>query len=97
MASRPSVLQLQTQAANGARPIQISSMSKTFKSDDSISSASSSGSASPKSSLDIVRCSRCQRSLSINTSLPASQSGAIRFGTNSYYCTRCANVVGFVK
>jgi hypothetical protein len=97
MASRPSILQLQTQAASGTRPIQIGSMSSTYKSDDSISTASSSGSTSPKSSLDIVRCSRCQRSLSINTSLPAHHSGAVRFGTNSYYCTRCANVVGFIK
>ena len=96
MSSRPSILQLQTQAANGARPIQ-NPLPKANRSDESISTVSSSGSSSPKSSLDIVRCSRCQRSLSIDTSLPANQSGAVRFGLNSYYCTRCANVVGFVK
>ncbi|EEA21313.1 conserved hypothetical protein [Talaromyces marneffei ATCC 18224] len=37
--------------------------------------------------LDIVRCSRCQRSLSINgTSSPAQ--GVVQFGMNSYYCSR---------
>ena len=67
------------------------------KSDESIRTLSSSRSASPKSSLDIVRCSRCQRSLSIDTTLPAHSSGAVKFAMNSYYCTRCADVVGFVK
>ncbi|KAJ5855479.1 uncharacterized protein N7529_009423 [Penicillium soppii] len=40
---------------------------------------------------DIVRCSRCQQSLSL------SQSGstAVQFGMNSYYCNRCASKVGF--
>lgn len=44
--------------------------------------------------LDIVRCSRCQRSLSINdSSTPAA--GVVQFGMNSYYCSRCASMVGF--
>ncbi|KIX92157.1 uncharacterized protein Z520_12150 [Fonsecaea multimorphosa CBS 102226] len=93
--SHPSILQLQTLAANGSKPTKITP--KANRSDDSINTLSSSASASPKSSLDIVRCSRCQRSLSIDTSLPAQSSGAVRFGMNSYYCQRCANVVGFVK
>lgn len=97
MPSTPSVLQLQTLAANGSKPIRITPLPKATRSDDSISTVSSSASASPKSSLDVVRCSRCQRSMSIDTSLPAQHSGAVRFGMNSYYCTRCANVVGFVK
>ncbi|KAL2808160.1 hypothetical protein BJX63DRAFT_50744 [Aspergillus granulosus] len=41
---------------------------------------------------DIVRCSRCQRSMSLeNESTP----GIVRFGMNSYYCSRCASMVGF--
>jgi hypothetical protein len=45
-------------------------------------------------SFDIVRCSRCQRSLSIeNASSPAP--GVVQFGMNSYYCSRCASMVGF--
>lgn len=92
-----SILQLQTDAASGARPINISPNPKASKSDDSINTLSSSHSTSPKSSWDIVRCSRCQRSLSIDTLMPAQHSGAVKFAMNSYYCTRCANVVGFVK
>ncbi|KAJ4507061.1 hypothetical protein HRR83_008327 [Exophiala dermatitidis] len=97
MASTPSILQLQTRAATGTEPIRIVQGSSSGKSHDNSSTASSSASASPKSSLDIVRCSRCQRSLTIDPSLPMRQSGAVRFGMNSYYCKRCANVVGFVK
>lgn len=43
--------------------------------------------------LDIVRCSRCQQSLSVGTQ----SSGAVQFGMNSYYCNRCASKVGFVR
>ncbi|KAJ6101840.1 hypothetical protein N7486_004267 [Penicillium sp. IBT 16267x] len=43
--------------------------------------------------LDIVRCSRCQQSLSVGTQ----SSGAVQFGMNSYYCSRCASKVGFVR
>ncbi|KAJ5787942.1 hypothetical protein N7457_002932 [Penicillium paradoxum] len=41
--------------------------------------------------LDIVRCSRCQQSLSLGQS----GCGAVQFGMNSYYCNRCATKVGF--
>ncbi|KAJ5921653.1 hypothetical protein N7454_009127 [Penicillium verhagenii] len=43
--------------------------------------------------LDIVRCSRCQQSLSVGTQ----SGGAVQFGMNSYYCNRCASKVGFVR
>lgn len=43
---------------------------------------------------DIVRCSRCQRSLSLENS---SSPGVVRFGMNSYYCSRCASMVGFIR
>ncbi|KAJ5170897.1 uncharacterized protein N7500_003680 [Penicillium coprophilum] len=46
--------------------------------------------ASPPT-LDIVRCSRCQQSLSLGQS----GSSIVQFGMNSYYCGRCAAKVGF--
>ena len=99
MSSPPPLLQLQAQAGRGAHPVAIQSRSKSKSgSSDSLDSLSSSNSSNTrKASLDIVRCSRCQRSLSIEAAGPACQSGCIRFGLNSYYCTRCATVVGFVK
>ncbi|KAJ5115456.1 hypothetical protein NUU61_001215 [Penicillium alfredii] len=43
---------------------------------------------------DVVRCSRCQQSLSrADHTTP----GAVQCGMNSYYCTRCATKVGFVR
>lgn len=55
-------------------------------------SKGNSGTAS--TSFDIVRCSRCQRSISLeNDSSP----DAVRFGMNSYYCSRCASMVGFPR
>lgn len=51
-------------------------------------------SANPEiSGFDIVRCSRCQRSMSLEKS--ESSPGIVRFGMNSYYCSRCATMVGF--
>lgn len=44
--------------------------------------------------LDVVRCSRCQQSLSLASH---TSSGAVQFGMNSYYCHRCAAKVGFVR
>lgn len=96
----PSFLQLQTQAGHGLR----TGSNPRSSSDDSLRSLSSScssssttaSSPSPKPSLDIVRCSRCQRSLSLDLTA-AHTPGAVRFGTNSYYCNRCATAVGFVK
>lgn len=44
--------------------------------------------------LDIVRCSRCQRSMSLRNEWSPE---AVRFGMNSYYCTRCANMVGYLR
>ncbi|KAJ5573390.1 uncharacterized protein N7459_007817 [Penicillium hispanicum] len=43
---------------------------------------------------DVVRCSRCQQSLSLANQ---SGSGVVQFGMNSYYCSRCASKVGFVR
>ncbi|KAL4802691.1 hypothetical protein BDV18DRAFT_146352 [Aspergillus unguis] len=43
---------------------------------------------------DIVRCSRCQRSMSLESEATP---GVVRFGMNSYYCSRCASMVGFIR
>ena len=92
----PSILQLQTQAAHATQPMAINTSARG--SHDSVRSlSSSSGSSSPRPSLDVVRCSRCQRSLSIDPASSALGPGVIRFGLNSYYCSRCAALVGFVK
>lgn len=93
----PSILQIQTQAGNGTKPIPIGPNPKSRSNESITTLSSSTGSSSPKVSLDIVRCSRCQRSLSIDPSTSISNQAAVRFGLNSYYCSRCANVVGFVK
>ncbi|EPS28089.1 hypothetical protein PDE_03035 [Penicillium oxalicum 114-2] len=45
--------------------------------------------------LDIVRCSRCQQSLSLASQ--STGSGVVQFGMNSYYCHRCASKVGFLR
>jgi len=97
--AQPSFLQLQTQAGHGSRPASVGPGPKVgSRSNESVSTLSSSnGSQSPKT-LDIVRCSRCQRTLSIDTKTNVIfPQGAVRFGTNSYYCSRCASVVGFLK
>ncbi|KAL4995812.1 hypothetical protein BDV10DRAFT_196442 [Aspergillus recurvatus] len=45
-------------------------------------------------SFDTVRCSRCQVVMSlVNDCTP----GVVRFGMNSYYCSRCAAMVGFIR
>jgi hypothetical protein len=40
-----------------------------------------------------VRCCRCHRSLSAG--VDATKSGFVSFGTNLYYCSRCASLVGY--
>ncbi|RWQ94904.1 hypothetical protein C8Q69DRAFT_274509 [Paecilomyces variotii] len=71
--SSPSI-QIQPQATNGA---------------ESLTPRSSSEASAAIASFDIVRCSRCQRSLSLEN---ASSPGVVRFGMNSYYCSRCASM-----
>lgn len=46
---------------------------------------------------DYARCSRCQRSVSIDASAGPFYGNAVAFGTNSFYCRRCATMVGFKK
>ncbi|GES59733.1 hypothetical protein P174DRAFT_378486 [Aspergillus terreus] len=59
-----------------------------------VSNHSATESVPASMNFDIVRCSRCQRSMSLeNDSSP----GVVRFGMNSYYCSRCASMVGFIR
>lgn len=96
------LLQLQTQVGhpdanrNQTHPVQTGIHTAVDSDDGPTSSSFSSDSGSQMDSLDVVRCSRCQRSLSIDTG-STSSGGVVRFGTNSYYCNRCATLVGFKK
>lgn len=78
-------LQLQTAASHSrptAQPMQHSS---------SISSNSSSGSSSSSYSPSMMPqacCSRCRRN-------STSHNGMVKFGTNLYYCSHCASMVGY--
>lgn len=69
-----------------------------YPSADADSSCASSPIMSPSQpasdTLDFVRCSRCQRSLSTSNASPA-WNGVVRIGINSYYCNRCATLVGY--
>lgn len=94
----------QTQPVQGFSPpslkkdSSISSQSST----SSISSASSSSrgspltSPTPVSSMDFARCSRCKRSVSLEEDAPAGSSG-VSFAINSFYCKRCAEMVGYYR
>ncbi|KAA6415615.1 MAG: hypothetical protein FRX48_00331 [Lasallia pustulata] len=96
------LLRLQTQVAHAdaskpkTYPVQAVGGGAIDSDDISNSPSSSSSPGSRMNSLDIVRCSRCQRSLSVDTA-STSSGGLVRFGTNSYYCNRCATLVGFKK
>ncbi|PGH23269.1 hypothetical protein AJ80_02685 [Polytolypa hystricis UAMH7299] len=74
-------------------------MSSTSAPAQGPSSTGSSGGMTPRTSsdsttsslhFDVVRCSRCQRSLSLENT--GSSPGVVRFGINSYYCSRCASM-----
>lgn len=89
------LLQLQTSVAHPhttrrpqPQPIQ------TMPHIDDTSDSSSDGSTSPMepqtSQPTAARCSRCHRTLSSH--MPA---GNVSFGLNSWYCSRCAEIVGY--
>lgn len=96
-----SLLQLQTQAAHipsprrpQPQPLQnvLAFGDDSTESDDSNSSSSTF--SSMQSQLDVARCSRCHRSQSINMST-GKATNMVSYGLNLFYCTRCANIVGF--
>lgn len=102
------ILQMQTAAAHGRgqsrpQPFPVQNVlhvtSDDWSSSDSSSSGTSSSPASTtpafesaKSSLDLARCSRCQRTPSID--VKTGKSNMVQYGMNSWYCNRCAAMVG---
>ena len=81
------LLQLQTQAAHrpSTQPLQPVGRSSPSNSDSSMSSQRSSISMSPSHPLCCCRCRRESHG----------HSGMFQFGTNLYYCSHCAKMVGY--
>ena len=100
---------MQTAAAHHQSPIRPSPVPQQnllhVTSDDSITSSSSSSSTSSASSsrsslemfstLELARCSRCQRTPS--TDIRTGKSNMVQYGLNLWYCSRCANLVGLIQ
>lgn len=97
-ASRVNFLQMQTAASNGSssrpRPIPVQNVLHVTSDDSSSSNSSYSSSDSHGSSLDFARCSRCQRTPSIDKS---GRSNMVQYGLNLWYCKRCASLVGLAN
>jgi len=100
MPNTASFLQMQTAAAHDSQasrprphPIQQDVL---ITSDDSMGSDdSSSSNDSTKSSVDLARCSRCQRTSFVD--LKTGKSNMIQYGLNLWYCNRCASLVGLTN
>ncbi|EON63309.1 hypothetical protein W97_02536 [Coniosporium apollinis CBS 100218] len=95
------LMSLQTTAAfspNRPKPRPIQDVLVLGESDSSESSTTnySSDSSSSTPANPITRCSRCHRSSSLGSS-SSTNSGMISFGPNSYYCQRCATIVGYLR
>lgn len=92
-----SLLQMQTAAAHGnqtgrPQPQPVQNVLHVT-SDDSVASDDSTSSVnSANSSLDLARCSRCQRTPSFD--IKTGKSNMVQYGLNSWYCSRCASLVG---
>lgn len=84
-------LSLQTSAAYGSRP-QPQPVQNGQQTVESTSTDSTSSSDSDTLASSLARCSRCHRSVSTGSS-----SGIVSFGTNLYYCSRCASLVGYTN
>ncbi|KAF7191212.1 hypothetical protein HII31_07235 [Pseudocercospora fuligena] len=92
----------QTAAAHGQlsgrpRPYPVQNVLHVT-SDDSTSSAESSSKSSISSTIsspELARCSRCQRTPSID--VQTGKSNMISYGLNLWYCSRCAALVGLTK
>ena len=92
-----SILQMQTSAAHvnkmsRPRPYPVQNVLHVTSNESMESDDSSSSSDSTKSSLDLARCSRCQRTPSIDTK--SGKSNMVQYGLNLWYCNRCASLVG---
>ncbi|KAK4127987.1 hypothetical protein N657DRAFT_566772 [Parathielavia appendiculata] len=43
----------------------------------------------------VIRCLRCARAEEMTSTDDLSMSGMVQIGTNIYYCSRCAKLVGY--
>jgi hypothetical protein len=88
--TRSTFLQMQTAAAHPSRPrpAPIQNVLHVTSDDSTSSEESVSSTDSSKSSLDIARCSRCQRTPSID--VKTGKSNMVQYGLNLWYCSRYA-------
>ncbi|KAF2172106.1 hypothetical protein M409DRAFT_62915 [Zasmidium cellare ATCC 36951] len=91
-----SLMSMQTSAAHGAPRPKIYPMQNVLHvtSDDSTSSSGSNNS-SYGSSPELARCSRCQRTPSVD--VRTGKNNMVQYGLNLWYCNRCAALVGLTK
>lgn len=91
----------QTAAAHGhvsgrPRPYPMQNVLHVTSDDSTSSSDSSSSSIDTQNSCpSIARCSRCQRTPSID--VQTGKSNMVPYGLNLWYCSRCAGLVGLTK
>ncbi|CAK4032591.1 Hypothetical predicted protein [Lecanosticta acicola] len=97
-----SLMSMQTSAAHGhsnrPRPHPVQNVLHVTSDDSTSSSSSSSKSSSIDSNMsspEFARCSRCQRTPSID--VKTGGSNMVPYGLNLWYCLRCAHLVGFDK
>ena len=97
-----SLLQMQTAAAHSPKssssrpqPYPIQNVLHVTSDDSMASDDSSSSTDSTNSSLDLARCSRCQRTPSIDAR--TGKSNFFQYGLNLWYCSRCAGLVGLTN
>lgn len=97
-----SLMQRQTAAAHGHSPaasrpsprpvqqnvLQVTSDDPADNSDDGSSSSFNSMASPP----ELARCSRCQRTPSLD--IKTGKCNMVQYGLNLYYCRRCAGIVG---
>ncbi|KAI0814400.1 hypothetical protein GGR55DRAFT_631689 [Xylaria sp. FL0064] len=71
------------------------SSSSSSSSTDSDASYRLSMDARPVASVEVLRCLRCHRHVETTSTDDLASTGMIRVGFNLYYCTKCANAVGY--
>ncbi|KAI9886737.1 MAG: hypothetical protein M1823_001446 [Watsoniomyces obsoletus] len=99
----------QHQSSSSRPAMSMFSTSQEGSDSESSSTTSASSSTTPLTSTgELVRCMRCQRTLSDGPPAPLSRDlgqldwttnrdGHVRFGVNLYYCARCANMAGLKR
>ncbi|EMC94779.1 hypothetical protein BAUCODRAFT_74016 [Baudoinia panamericana UAMH 10762] len=94
------VMQVQTSAAHGQtpsrpRPTPVQQNVLYVSDSDSGSDSNSSMGSGMMSPPELARCSRCQRTPSLD--LNTRRSNMVQYGLNLWYCTRCAGMVGMTN